>query len=94
MISCDNLVSVTVINSGRTRDGFLQSGLRELCFHAALFEVEVRAQHIPGKLNKIPDLLSRWAEGDKVRTELRKCFSSLDRECIISEQLFRFTHDW
>ena len=50
-IFCDNEVSVTVINSGSTKDSFIQNCLRELCFVEATHEFEVRAKHIAGEDN-------------------------------------------
>ena len=41
---CDNVTSVIVINSGATRDVFLQSCLHEICFLAASHQFEIRTQ--------------------------------------------------
>ena len=62
---CDNITSVHILNNGRTREVFLQQCLQEICFHAALYNLEVRAKHIPGRDNRLPDLLSRWSLGDE-----------------------------
>ncbi|KAK3745939.1 hypothetical protein QZH41_012754 [Actinostola sp. cb2023] len=61
MVRCDNLVSVTVINSGRSKDLFLNECLRELCYLSAFFEFELRGVHLPGIENRACDLLSRWS---------------------------------
>ena len=37
VIYCDNLTSVTVLNSGRTHDIFLQKCLREITYLCAIF---------------------------------------------------------
>ena len=42
-IRCDNEVAITVLNTGRYRNPFLTSRLREICYLSALFEFEVRA---------------------------------------------------
>ncbi|CAG2202644.1 unnamed protein product [Mytilus edulis] len=60
IIKCDNQVTVTVINTGRSRNQFLQSCLREICFVAAINEFELRAVHIAGVDNRLADMLSRW----------------------------------
>ncbi len=57
-VSCDNLSMVQVINLGRSRDELLQKLMWELHFCAAVHEFRVKAVHIPGKDNTLPDLLS------------------------------------
>jgi hypothetical protein len=42
-----------VLNSGFTKDEFMQCCLREICFIAATHEFEIRAKHIAGKENRI-----------------------------------------
>ena len=55
MLHCDNLVSVQVLNSGRTRHPFLADCVRELWFLPAQFDFELRAVHIPGNDNRIAE---------------------------------------
>ena len=56
---CDNMAVVSVVNTGSSRDSTLMHMLRCLFFVAAKFEVQVRAQHIPGIMNVAADALSR-----------------------------------
>ena len=56
---CDNLHSCLAPNKGATRCQFMQGCLREICYLSAIFEFEMRAQHIPWVSNWLPDLLSR-----------------------------------
>jgi len=72
---CDNLVAVTVINTGRSRDRFLNSCLRELCYLAATFEFELRAVHLPGHANRACDLLSRWSQDDRAASTFYREFA-------------------
>jgi hypothetical protein len=58
LIFCDNEASVTVINSGSTKDSFMQNCLRELCFVEATHEFEVRAKHIAGEENHLAQMSS------------------------------------
>jgi hypothetical protein len=60
LIFCDNEASVTVINSGSTKDSLMQNCLRDLCFVEATHEFEVRAKLIAGEENRFADYLSRW----------------------------------
>ena len=55
----DNQNSCRALNSGISRNSFMQSCLREICFHAATGEFQIRAKEISGSANRIPDNLSR-----------------------------------
>jgi len=79
-VYCDNSATVWVINTGKTRDRVMQVLLRELCFVCATNNLEVFARHIPGVLNRVPDMLSRWA----ISAELRNKF--------INEELCNFNN--
>ena len=95
LMLCDNITSVFVINKGRTRDLFLQKCLREICFLAASAEVEVRAKHISGENNRLPDLLSRWSIDTKNQELFWVAVKDRDvQEVCVDESLFDFTHSW
>ena len=53
------MVSVRVLNPGASRNLFMQSCLREICFIAALNNFDIKAKHIKSTCNRLPDLLSR-----------------------------------
>lgn len=94
-LKCDNYTAVTVINTGRSRDAFLQACLREICFLAALFECEIKAVHIPGQYNRLPDLLSRWDLSNHHRAEFARLTKHIVvTECHVPDSLFAFTHSW
>ena len=59
IVSCHNQAAVTVINSGSTKDYFMQRCLQQLWFSAAVFDFELQARHIPGDHNVLGDALSR-----------------------------------
>lgn len=92
-IYCDNQAVAELIMTGRAKDLKLQQGLREVCFLAARFEIEIRAEHIAGSLNRIPDLLSRWWNGEKYRAEFRKIAPNMTRRSV-RNSLFYYTHVW
>ena len=58
-IFCDNLGAVTVAQTGKTRDVFLNACLHALWLTAARFNIQLRVMHIPGKDNVLADALSR-----------------------------------
>ena len=59
-IACDNLAVVQVLNSGKTRDLTLAAIARNIQFQIATMNVDLKVTHIPGKVNVVADLLSRW----------------------------------
>ncbi|XP_070571747.1 uncharacterized protein [Ptychodera flava] len=63
-VYCDNEATVTVINTGRTRDRFMACCLRELYFIAATCCFEIRAVHLAGSCNRVADGFIRctWAQ--------------------------------
>ena len=66
-VFCDNEACVRVINSSRTKDPFFATCLRELWLEVARFGFELRAVHLPGEENRVPDWLSRWDLSQKYR---------------------------
>ncbi len=95
VVLCDNMASVQVLNSGASRDQFSQACLREVCWHAARHQFEVRGRHIPGVSNRLPDLLSRWTLGDRIQQEFMSLTANSGlEETVLSEELFSFSHDW
>jgi hypothetical protein len=93
---CDNSASVTVLNSGRCKDQFMLSCLREIAFWAATYEFELRAVHLPGVENRTPDLLSRWHVNPAHYSKLFKQLDPHDRleRIPIDKKLFHFTYKW
>ena len=93
-IFCDNEAVVQVINSSRTKDIFLGSCLRELWLEVARHGFELRAVHLPGVENRVPDWLSRWNLGQKYRNLFHNFIGNeIDQyiEIPIFEDLFEFS---
>ena len=59
-IKCDNLAVVEVLTPGKTKDTFLATCACNVWLICAIFNIQIRVWHIPGKSNHIADLLSRW----------------------------------
>ena len=51
---------VEVITSGKTKDEFLATCVRNVSLITAIFNIQLQVLHVPGKANNIADLLSRW----------------------------------
>jgi hypothetical protein len=91
-IYCDNLVTVTVINSGKTKDSKMLELLRELAFVNISNNSQIRAIHIPGLLNRVPDRLSRLHCDKKLK--LKDIVGEDWEEIVVEESDFRVTNDW
>ena len=59
-IKCDNMAVVEVLNTGCARDVILATCARNIWLLAAMYNVQMTVNHIPGVSNVIADLLSRW----------------------------------
>ena len=73
----------------------LQDQLRELTWWLTKFQCRFKASHLSGKTNVLPDVLSRWHEGEKVR----KIFYDMTKDqnykhVHIDKEWFRYTHTW
>ena len=95
LVSCDNEATVEVINRGRAQDTYMNTCLRELVWICIQAEFEIRAQHIPGKTNTIPDLLSRAFSEKAALAEINKKISDMRLiEVQVDSSVFAFTHPW
>ena len=70
-IHVDNEAVSSVLNSGASRNPQLQDVLREIALLAAEHQFVLKARHIMGIDNRVPDWLSRWSEPESKR-EFRK----------------------
>ena len=93
-IHVDNEAVAIILNSGASRDETLQDALREVAMIAAENQFIIKAKHISGVSNRIPDWLSRWSE-----LEARRKFNQYAREkslkrCKLPSQYLQFTNQW
>ena len=97
LLKCDNQTTVSVLNSGSSKDSFLQKCLREILYYAARFNFEVKAVFFPGVENRTADLLSRWHMDSSFKNlfyDLSVVRSDVTHEKFVYTGLFEFTHDW
>ena len=66
---CDNKNTVLAINSGKSRDLYMQACLRQLHKLSVLHSCEITAEFVPGITNRIPDFLSRFHLNNKYREQ-------------------------
>ena len=65
-IRCDNLAVVQVVQNLRTKDNILAACVRNIWFICAMWNIDLRVNHIRGTLNVEADLLSRLYSGKHV----------------------------
>ena len=96
LIGCDNLAACIVINSGKSRCKFMQSCLREICYWAAIYEFQIKAQHLEGTSNRLADCLSRWHLDPLHKSEFIRLTEEFDglQDLEVADSLFNFSHDW
>ena len=70
-VSCDNTNACLAIQTGRSRDSFMQACIRELFFVTASQNIELWAIHCPGKDLGCADALSRMHTGEQYREIVR-----------------------
>ena len=95
-IYCDNEPAVRVINSGKTKDTFMGSCIRELWLEVSKYGFQLRAVHLPGEQNRVPDWLSRWDCGQTYRDLFHQFIGGEPEkynEIMIDENLFDFSGD-
>jgi hypothetical protein len=59
-VFCDNAAAVSVFQTHRASDKILQAIARNIWLLAAIWDIKLYIEHIPGKDNGVADLISRW----------------------------------
>ena len=62
VVHTDSTVAKAVINKGRSKDTYVNELLRAMCWLSIKYNFELRAIHVPGAINLIPDTISRLHE--------------------------------
>ena len=93
-IHVDNEAVATILNTGASRLQELQAILRKIAYIAATHQFVIKAKHIEGVTNRIPDWLSRWKD-----PAARKKFNRYAREkslkrLKIEQEIFFETKYW
>ena len=93
-IHVDNEAVASVLNTGRVREQELQNTLREIALITAENQFILKARHIAGVDNRIPDWLSRWHE-PQARKQLRQYERDNSLKHLrISNSLLTYKHQW
>ena len=84
-----------LLNQGNSKSGILQRSLREVCYLAACFEFEIRAQHLSSAENRISDILSRFHLDQKNESKFMELTEGYDlQQFAVSEELFHLINEW
>ena len=94
LIRCDNEVAVQVVNTGRAKNTDMLAWLRELCFCTALSDCVIKAVHLAGSENRLPDYLSRWEMGGEYAERFYKEVPAGWREVQVPENFFELQGSW
>ena len=54
----DSAVTKAILNRDRSKHAYINDVLRLICWKAVTYDFELRAIHVPGSLNCIPDAIS------------------------------------
>ena len=93
-IFCDNYAAVSVINSGRSRNEFLNSCLREIAFLCAIHETELFCVHIEGSSNRPSDCLSRWHLNPQHQVDFFGLMGNHMIQSNVDKDMFLFSAEW
>ena len=95
VLHCDNSSVVQVVTYSRAWDRFLQAALKELTYLVALHRFELKVVHLSSDENRVPDWLSRWGYGGKVRRLFRQYSADKSlRRVKVTHALLTFLHNW
>ena len=93
-IHVDNEAVASVLNTGASRDSQLQDVLREIALIAARHQFVIKARHISGISNRVPDWLSRWHQ-QGARREFRAYAKDHSlKQTRVSSTILQLDNEW
>ena len=94
-VRTDNEVVSVIVNTGGSTDEYLQQQLRELTWWLTQYQFKIKTVYLPGKLNRLPDLLSRWGEGTHIHREFwEKTKDRNMKHMPVNKRWFEFSCRW
>ena len=88
LIRSDNN-AVLAINNRRSHSLLIQQCLRVIWFLCASFDLDIQAEHIPGFINEIADLLSRWYQDPQAEEKFYALPDADPQLCFLTSDLLR-----
>ena len=94
-IRCDNIASVQCINLGTSSIAFMQKCLGEIALVSAMHDFQLHVKYIASKSNKIPDVFSRWTQGESLKKQFREIAKGMNlKETNVHKKCFTFNNEW
>ena len=93
-IHVDNEAVAAVLNSGKSREPELQKALREIAMISTTNQFVIKARHIPGVTNRIPDWLSRWDEPGAKRQFRQYAQDKGLKRVRTNNTMLQYNHQW
>ena len=94
-VFCDNAATVTTINTLKSRSSRMLHIMRGIAYTCATGEFEIKAVHIPGVENRVPDWLSRWECGSQYRQAFAEWNSKANlRQVTVPASEWSLEPDW
>ena len=76
LLKSDNCAAVQAINNRCSRAPLMQQCLRVLWLLCATSDLDVQAEHIPGYVNILADLLSRWSHDPQAESKFYRLYDA------------------
>ena len=95
VIHTDSTVAKAVINKGRSKDPYINALLRAMSWKCVKYYFALRAIHVPGAINLLPDTISRLHEPgnlDTLSVLLQNWFHGRYRPSPVSLHMSAGTH--
>ena len=92
---CDNQCTVEILNSGKAKNKYSQSCLREIAYILARNNCQIKVIYLASEENRIPDLLSRWEDTKICRKKLKELTEGIKlQEIKITNEDYEHTVKW
>ena len=93
-IHVDNEAVSTILNTGASKNEKLQEVLREIAYIAAQEQFVIKAKHIEGVTNRVPDWLSRWGDREARENFQKHCKTKNLKEVITPTDCIEIKNIW
>ena len=95
LINCDNTLAVSALVTGKSKDLFMCSCLRDICLLVCQHNFELSAVHLPGVENRLADSLSRWHLSPHYAQHFHTLTEGVTMaEYSVTDDQFVFMNDW